>query len=124
MVKLKDLCISGALPKGADQFSIISDNVVTEETLEPSSTSDFQLQTDGDALGYDLDAFVNRVIQCAELMSKADRFEAMGPLYRSVTPILEQMRDYEVRCESFPVSHSQLVSSFLSGSDGCLCNAA
>ncbi|VDK44685.1 unnamed protein product [Anisakis simplex] len=81
------------LPKGAIAFTQISDNI-----LEESAVSDDVISADEEGIcesrHFTENGLVHLVEKTAQFMEKAQMYEMMPLVYRVITPILEQNRNY------------------------------
>uniref|UniRef100_A0A9J2PJV5 Dedicator of cytokinesis protein 7 n=1 Tax=Ascaris lumbricoides TaxID=6252 RepID=A0A9J2PJV5_ASCLU len=81
------------LPKGAVAFAEISDNI-----LEESAVSDDVISADEEGIcesrHFTENGLVHLVEKTAQFMEKAQMYEMMPLVYKVITPILEQNRDY------------------------------
>ncbi|CAG9532753.1 unnamed protein product [Cercopithifilaria johnstoni] len=81
------------VPKGAAAFEAISDNI-----LEESAVSDDVISPDEEGIcesrHFTQNGLVHLVEKTAQFMEKAQMYESMVQLYKVITPILEENRDY------------------------------
>nr|CRZ23221.1 Bm4167 [Brugia malayi] len=81
------------VPKGAAAFEAISDNI-----LEESAVSDDVISPDEEGIcesrHFTRNGLVHLVEKTAQFMEKAQMYESMIQLYKVITPILEENRDY------------------------------
>ncbi|VDN59113.1 unnamed protein product [Dracunculus medinensis] len=81
------------IPKGAASFIEISDNI-----LEESAVSDDVISPDEEGIcesrHFTLSGLVHLVEKTALFMEKAQMYEMMHQIYKIITPILEENRDY------------------------------
>uniref|UniRef100_A0A158Q851 Dedicator of cytokinesis protein 6 n=1 Tax=Elaeophora elaphi TaxID=1147741 RepID=A0A158Q851_9BILA len=81
------------VPKGAAAFEAISDNI-----LEESAVSDDVISPDEEGIcesrHFTQNGLVHLVEKTAQFMEKAQMYESMVQLYKIITPILEENRDY------------------------------
>ncbi|VDK84318.1 unnamed protein product, partial [Onchocerca ochengi] len=81
------------VPKGAAAFVAISDNI-----LEESAVSDDVISPDEEGIcesrHFTQNGLVHLVEKTAQFMEKAQMYESMIQLYKIITPILEENRDY------------------------------
>ena len=82
-------------------LSQISENITIEERDRATNAA-----SDTDDTSYTLATLTERLETAASTLAKADRHEALGPLYRLLTPIYEQQHDYVSLVECYSRLHT------------------
>lgn len=79
---------------GAEDFASISRNILVDE-------KGLKLDIGAQDSQYTEQIFLDQLKESAEYLDRAERYECLGHLYRSIIPILEHRRDYTSLSQSY-----------------------